>query len=94
MRIRSWPPSIQSPGIGADREFVVEVTTPIARNVVYRAYRALHTIGVQILHTRLLMRGGNAVQTLYLTEFGDAELDQGRVLEVLTVLNRACGAES
>jgi len=72
---------------------VVEMTSPIARNVLYRAFRALRAIGVQVLHTRLRMRGGDAVETLRLAEFGDASLDQRRIFEVLAVLNAVCEAK-
>ena len=77
-------------GAGDDRDFVVEMTTPIVRNVLYRAYGALYAIGVQVLHTRLRMRGVDAIQTLHLAEVGDASLDQGRIFEVLAVLNAVC----
>jgi hypothetical protein len=40
------------------------------------------------------MKAGDAVQMLYLSEFGDTRLDQSRVFEVLTVLNDACEATS
>lgn len=72
---------------------VVEMTSPIARNVLYRAYGALRAIGVQVLHTRLRMCGGDAVETLHLAEFGDARLDQSRVFEVLAVLKTVCEAK-
>ena len=72
---------------------VVEMTSPIARNVLYRAYGALRAIGVQVLHTRLRMRGENAIETLHLAEVGDASLDQGRVFKVLAVLNAVCEAK-
>jgi hypothetical protein len=38
------------------------------------------------------MRGGDAVETLRLAEFGDASLDQDRIVEVLAVLNSVCEA--
>jgi len=79
--------SVRPLGTGDDRDFVVEMTSPIARNMLYRAYRALYAIGVQVLHTRLRMRGVDAVQTLHLAEVGDARLDQSRIFEVLAVLN-------
>jgi hypothetical protein len=39
------------------------------------------------------MRGGDAIETLHLAEFGDASLDQGRVFQVLAVLNAVCEAK-
>ena len=71
----------------------MEMTSPIARNVLYRAYGALRAIGVQVLHTRLRMTGDDAVETLHLAEFGDASLNQSRVSEVLAVLNDVCEAK-
>jgi hypothetical protein len=94
MRIQARPPSVRPLGAGTGGDFVVEMTSPIARNVLYRAYQALFAIGVQILHTRLRMKAGDAVQTLYLSEFGDTSLDRRRVFEVLTVLNDACEVSS
>ena len=93
MGTQARPVSVRPLGAGGDRDFVVEMTSPIARNVLYRAYRALCAIGVQVLHTRLRMRGDDAVETLHLTEVGDASLNQGRVFEVLAVLNAVCEAK-
>ena len=93
MGTKARPLSVRPLGAGRDRDFVVEMTSPIARNVLYRAYRALYAIGVQVLHTRLRMRGVDAVQTLHLAEVGDASLNQGRVFEVLAVLNAMCEAK-
>ena len=95
MRTQARPANVRplsAGGAGDARDFVVEMTSPIVRNVLYRAYGALHAIGVQVLHTRLRMRGGDAVETLHLAEVGDVSLDQSRISEVLSVLNAVCEA--
>ncbi len=76
---------------GIARGLVVAVTGPSAENPVYRAFRALRAIGIQIAHARVRLERGAMVQVLQLTEANEGSLAPYRVPQVLAVLRDACG---
>ncbi|HEX4334997.1 MAG TPA: hypothetical protein VH062_03735 [Polyangiaceae bacterium] len=68
---------------------IVEVSGPKADNPLYRAFRALHSLGVSIVHAEVRAVSDRMIQRLYLTESDGRTLEPGRLTEVLMALGRA-----
>jgi len=74
---------------GPGKRAVVEMTSPVADNPIYRVYRALRALGVQIMHTEVRAFAGRVVQQLYLVERDGRTLDERRISDVLEALRRS-----
>ncbi len=68
---------------------VVEVSSPKADNPLYRAFRALRALGVQIVHAEVRAVSDRMIQRLYLMEGDGSSLEPSRLSEVLVALGRA-----
>jgi hypothetical protein len=68
---------------------VVELSCPKADNPLYRAFRALRALGVQIVHAEVKAVSDRMVQRLYLIESDGSSLGPSRLSEVLAALGRA-----
>ncbi len=93
-RTRSLVSDANAPGVRlleADKtnRSVVELSSPKADNPLYRAFRALRALGVQIVHAEVRAASDRMVQRLYLMESDGRSLEPGRLTEVLVALGRA-----
>src|SRR5260221_5689123 len=70
-----------------DSRSVVELTSPVANNPLYRAFRALRALGVQIVHAEVRALGGCMIQKLHLLECDGSALGTSRLSEVLVALS-------
>jgi hypothetical protein len=68
---------------------VIEVMAPKANNPLYRAFRALRDLGVQIVHAEVSAMSDFTVQRFHLLESDGRSLEPGRLSEVLAALSRA-----
>jgi hypothetical protein len=68
---------------------VVELSSPKADNPLYRAFRALRALGVQIVHAEVRAVSDRMIQRLYLMEGDGSSLEPSRLSEVLVALGRA-----
>ena len=68
---------------------VIEVKAPRANNPLYRAFRALRDLGVQIVHAEVSAMSDFTVQRFHLVECDGRSLEPGRLSEVLAALSRA-----
>jgi hypothetical protein len=68
---------------------VVELSCPKADNPLYRAFRALRALGVQIVHAEVKAASDRMIQRLYLMEDDGSSLGPSRLSEVLLALSRA-----
>lgn len=68
---------------------VVELSCPKADNPLYRAFRALRALGVQIVHAEVKAASDRMIQRLYLMENDGTSLGPSRLSEVLLALSRA-----
>jgi hypothetical protein len=74
---------------GKDNRSVVELSCPKADNPLYRAFRALRALGVQIVHAEVWAVSDRMIQRLYLMEDDGSSLEPSRLSEVLAALGRA-----
>jgi hypothetical protein len=74
---------------GPGQRAVVEMTSPVANNPIYRAYRALRALRVQIMHTEVRAMTGRLVQKLHLAERDGRALDERRISDVLNALRKS-----
>jgi hypothetical protein len=65
---------------------VVELRCPKADNPLYRAFRALRALGVQIVHAEVRAVSDRMIQRLYLMENDGSSLGPSRLSEVLAAL--------
>ena len=74
---------------GNGKRSVVELSCPKADNPLYRAFRALRDLGVQIVHAEVKAVSDQMIQRLYLMENDGSALAPSRLSEVLLALSRA-----
>jgi hypothetical protein len=74
---------------GSGARAVVEVKAPKANNPLYRAFRALRDLGVQIVHAEVSAVSDVMIQRFHLVEGDGRSLEPGRLSEVLIALSRA-----
>jgi hypothetical protein len=74
---------------GAGRRCVVEVSCSKADNPLYRAFRALRALDVQIIHAEVQAFSDRVVQRLHLAESDGGALDPRRLGEALAALGMA-----
>jgi hypothetical protein len=72
---------------GNGRGPVVELTSSLADNPIYRTYRSLRDLGVQVVHAEIRPVRDGVVQKLHLTLCDGSALDQRHLSDVLTTLN-------
>ena len=68
---------------------VVEVKAPKANNPLYRAFRALRDLGVQIVHAEVSAVSDVMIQRFHLVECDGRSLEPRRLSEVLAALSHA-----
>ena len=68
---------------------VIELSSPKADNPLYRAFRALRALGVQIVHAEVRAVSDRMIQRLYLMEGDGSSLEPSRLSEVMVALGRA-----
>jgi len=84
------PPSrVELVEAGNGRRSVVELTTPVADNPLYRAFVALRSLGVQIVHAEVRKAKDSVTQRLHLVENDGSALGLDRLSDVIATLSRA-----
>src|SRR5262249_1818054 len=91
-RARRRTPRRRGPGVRvleatAGSKSVVEVTAPKADNPLYRAFRALRALGVQIVHAEVRAVSDGMIQRFHLLECDGRSLNPDRLSEVLVALS-------
>jgi hypothetical protein len=88
--VRASRSSVRLVGARRDGSSIVELTTSVARNSLHRVYRALCSLGVQLVQTEVRALSDDLVQKLYLLEPDGRGLSPSRLSEVLMALMDAC----
>lgn len=71
---------------------VVQIVAPMGKNPLVVAFMALRNLGIEIVHARVLAKGGNLIQQFQLSLSDGSALSGGRLRDALDALRAACGA--
>jgi UTP:GlnB (protein PII) uridylyltransferase len=85
-------PRIRVLDLRKDGSSVVELRTSLKRNPIWRVFRAISALGLQLVHTDIKPRSGNIVQRLYLLEGDGSALTSNRLSQALTAVLAALAA--